>query len=173
MKLRKIPKKSLTKTASLVFNAIFHMLCLSGLIWQVTQISINFFKFDVNKDINIKLPEETFDGKNYALYSCFNNAEMLESGAYERYLRPLFDKRRQQMVIDLGPRNETSKILIRLSWYHIHRLSRPYSDKCLNYSNVYNVSNRLGAIIDCKNDVHLTAGKVFRERIVLLFGSNI
>ena len=38
---------------------LFYSLCLKGLIWQVVEISIHYFKFDVIKDINVFTPEES------------------------------------------------------------------------------------------------------------------
>ena len=51
-------------------SIFFHSLCLSGLIWQVTQISVNFFEFDVLTDIKIFTPEESKWSEKVA-YVCF------------------------------------------------------------------------------------------------------
>ena len=55
---------------------IFHSLCLSGLIWQVTQISVNFFEFDVLTDIKIFTPEESEWSEKVA-YVCFDDNELI------------------------------------------------------------------------------------------------
>lgn len=78
-------KKIVTKTAYHACNLSFYSLCLSGLIWQVTQISVNFFKFDVLKDINVVMPEEVND-TDTVLYVCFDNSEIL---SYKKYLNIL------------------------------------------------------------------------------------
>ena len=56
---------------------IFHSFCLSGLIWQITQISVNFFQFDVIKDINVITPEET-ESKRKVAYVCFHNSQVID-----------------------------------------------------------------------------------------------
>ena len=63
--------KTVSRLTYTFWSLFYHSLCLSGLIWQVTQISINFFEFDVNKDINIRMPSE-FDYKaGTSVYFCF------------------------------------------------------------------------------------------------------
>lgn len=63
-----------------VCNVSYFTLCFIGLIWQVTQISINFFQFDVISDIRLFLPKRT-EGK--AFNFCFRTFEMLK---YETYI---------------------------------------------------------------------------------------
>ena len=63
-----------------VCNVSYFTLCFIGLIWQVTQISINFFQFDVISDIRLSLPERT---EKKAFNFCFQTFEMLN---YETYI---------------------------------------------------------------------------------------
>ena len=69
--------KTVSKFTFYILQLIFHSLCLSGLIWQVTQISINLFKYDVIKDINVKTPEEV-KGDRKTAYVCFYNPEIFD-----------------------------------------------------------------------------------------------
>lgn len=69
--------KSVSKLTFYFWTLIFHSLCLSGLIWQVTQISINFFKYEVLKDINVIMPEESRKKEKVA-YVCFKNYEIID-----------------------------------------------------------------------------------------------
>ena len=57
-------------------SIIFHSLCLSGLIWQVTQISVNFFQFDVLTDVRIFTPEESKWSEKVA-YVCFYDDDLI------------------------------------------------------------------------------------------------
>lgn len=69
-----------------LLNVLYHALCILGLIWQITQISINFFKFDVNKDINVFMPEEITESDK-VLYVCFDNHEVFDPRNYNLFLR--------------------------------------------------------------------------------------
>lgn len=74
-------KKVVSKYSYLFWTLIFHSLCLSGLVWQVVQISINFFQFDTIKDINVTVPESSNDiRKVYNL--CFRNFEIIDVEMY-------------------------------------------------------------------------------------------
>ena len=77
-------KQTVRRLTYYSFQIIFHSLCLSGLIWQITQISINFFKFDVTKDINIFTPEET-DYSSKVVYICFSNVQIADKERLSRY----------------------------------------------------------------------------------------
>lgn len=77
-----------------VCNFSYLTLCFVGLIWQVTQISINFFQFDVISDIRLSLPQRT-EGK--ALNFCFQTFEMLK---YEKYIGMNYEKHIGMNVID-------------------------------------------------------------------------
>lgn len=47
---------------------ILYTICLLGLAWQITQISINYFAFDVVSDIKIIMPEEIHGTKSLNLF---------------------------------------------------------------------------------------------------------
>ena len=55
-------------------SAVFHGLCLSGLMWQVSQISVNYFKFEIVSDIKVIIPESVLGKKS--LNFCFRNHEL-------------------------------------------------------------------------------------------------
>lgn len=85
MKMVKYEKKKVTKRTYHMSNFIVHSLCLSGLIWQITQISVRFFAFDVTRSTNVALPEEITSGKK-VLYLCFENTEYMNVSLYEKLL---------------------------------------------------------------------------------------
>lgn len=70
-------KASVSKVTYFFWTIIFHSLCLSGLVWQVVQISVNFFKFDVMKDINVITPDE-IDSAAKVLYVCVSKIANLD-----------------------------------------------------------------------------------------------
>ena len=74
-------KKQVNKITYVTSTYIFRSLCLSGLIWQITQISINFFQFDIIKDINVVMPEDSIEVEK-VLYICSENSELLSYGRY-------------------------------------------------------------------------------------------
>lgn len=63
-------------------NILYHLLCLSGLVWQITQISTNFLLYDVLKDINVIMPEKV-NRSEMILTVCFENYEIL---IYDKYI---------------------------------------------------------------------------------------
>ena len=77
-------KKSISKRSYYLLNTLFHSLCLAGLLWQVTKVSIDFFHYEVMKDINIIMPEEVMN-KDKVFFMCvwFNIFDMDQ---YERIL---------------------------------------------------------------------------------------
>lgn len=81
-------KKQVNKITYVTSTYIFRSLRLSGLIWQITQISINFFQFDIIKDINVVMPEDSIEVEKF-LYICFENSELL---SYDRYIDMLESK---------------------------------------------------------------------------------
>lgn len=83
-----MPKKCVKRLTYQILNLIFHSLCLSGLTWQITQISINFFKFDVIKDINVIMAEE-LKNDDSVLYVCFENHEILQ---FENFLSLVYSE---------------------------------------------------------------------------------
>ena len=50
-------------------NIIFHAICLSGLIWQLCEVSVNYFKYNVVSDIKVIMPQND----NYVWYFHFCN----------------------------------------------------------------------------------------------------
>ena len=76
-------KRVVQKVTFQIANVLYHAACLCGLIWQVTQISINFFHFDVIKDIKVLMPEEINDTE-IALNICFENDEVLDYQLYRK-----------------------------------------------------------------------------------------
>lgn len=84
-------KKSVSKQTCYIFNLLFHSLYLSGLIWQVTQISVNFFKFDVIEDINVIAPKENTQMEKI-LYFCFENYQILQNDKYKNILIQKYKK---------------------------------------------------------------------------------
>lgn len=78
------------------WTLLFHLLCLSGLIWQVTQISVNLFQFDVSKDINIIMPEEVKD-PDKIMYMCFDNNEVID---YQKYVKLLREKSKKDSLFE-------------------------------------------------------------------------
>ena len=79
-------KKVVSKRTFQTCNFLFYSLCLAGLIWQLVQISINFFQFDVVKDINVKMPEEIGD-KGLGLNVCLDSVYVLDNDSFIEYLK--------------------------------------------------------------------------------------
>lgn len=90
-----------TKLTLKISTAIFYFLCLSGLIWQISQISINFFAFDVVSDIKIILPEEK--SNRSILNVCFRYPEL--------YNISVFNDLKSKYSIGESDVNEAWKIL--------------------------------------------------------------
>ena len=81
-------KKSVSPLMYHFCNLAFYALCLTGLLFQVTLISRNYFRFDVIRDINVIMPEESHEvGK--VLNACFGAHQILD---YEEYSRTLTRK---------------------------------------------------------------------------------
>ena len=67
-------KKEISKLTYGILTTILYALCSAGLLWQVTQISLNYFKFEVVSDIKIMLPES--DKQNKSFNFCFYSGEV-------------------------------------------------------------------------------------------------
>ena len=78
-------KKIVTKISYTFFNVIFHCLCMSGLIWQLTMISISYFSYDVVADIKIIMPEN--DNYERYLNFCYWGATVINYSKYENLLK--------------------------------------------------------------------------------------
>lgn len=87
-------KKKVSKLTFHLVTISYHCLCLSGLIWQITQISINFFKFDVIKDINVVMSDELWK-MSRVTYICFPNHNIFDEKKYSDSFdrRSKFDRR--------------------------------------------------------------------------------
>ena len=81
-------KKLVKKNTYYFWNFCYHLLCLSGLIWQVTQISMSLFKFDVNKDINVFTPDQN-DSKERTIDMCFRSSEIVRDKLYRKVVREM------------------------------------------------------------------------------------
>lgn len=84
-------KKPVSKKMYHILNIGYHMICLSGLIWQVTKISVDFFKYEVLKDISVIMPEEleVANRADRVTYFCLWNSDVL---VIEKYAS-LFQKK--------------------------------------------------------------------------------
>lgn len=78
-------KKSVSKFTYHITTTFYRTLCLCGLLWQVTKISINFFHFDTIKDIKVLMPEEISDTES-VLNVCFENDEIIRRWEYPEIL---------------------------------------------------------------------------------------
>ena len=87
-------KKEVSKLTYISWNVIYHALCVPGLIWQVVQISVNFFEFDIVKDINVIMPDE-MKYQDRVLYICFNSFETFD---HEKYIEKLYEKARNEEI---------------------------------------------------------------------------
>ena len=76
--------KPIPKFYHTIFNLSFHLLCLIGLSWQITQISINYFRYGVLSDIKIIMPGG-IDSK--ALTICFRADEMYNHSVYRDLIK--------------------------------------------------------------------------------------
>lgn len=88
MAMKRIPKKLVTKSTYHICTILFHLLCLSGSIWQITLVSVKFFKFEVTKNTHLVLPEEQ-NNTGKVLYICFENHEYMD---YKMYDKMMFEK---------------------------------------------------------------------------------
>ena len=75
-------KKSVSKFTYHITTTFYHTLCLCGLLWQVTQISVNFFHFDTIRGIKVLMPEEINDTE-LVLNVCFENDEIIRGWEYD------------------------------------------------------------------------------------------
>ena len=77
-------KKSISKRSYYLLNALFHSLCLAGLLWQVTKVSLDFFSYEVMKDINIIMPEEVKKGKTVVFICTSIKRDILDMKQYKK-----------------------------------------------------------------------------------------
>ena len=89
--------KTVSRLTYTFWSLLYHSLCLSGLIWQATQISINFFEFDVNKDINIRMPSGFDFTAGTSIYFCFKMDQFFDQEQF------------RDLVLVWSKSNETDK----------------------------------------------------------------
>ena len=89
---KKMQKKSISKCSYYSLNALFHSLCQAGLLWQVTKVSIDFFSYEVMKDINIIMPEEVKKGKT-VVFICISRS-IIDMNQYRKIIETKDFKRR-------------------------------------------------------------------------------
>lgn len=99
--------KTVSRLTYTFWSLFYQSLCLSGLIWQVTQISINFFQFDVNKDINIRMPNEIDLMAGKSLYLCFEMEQFIDEEQF-RVLNKTAMSTRQRHAVDRWQREGMS-----------------------------------------------------------------
>ena len=80
----KIVKNRVSKPVFWTFSILFHCLCLSGLTWQLTQVSVTYFRYEVISDIKVIMPEND-DFKKY-LNFCYYARDAIRFEKYEHYL---------------------------------------------------------------------------------------
>lgn len=82
----KLVKKEVSYSTYYILYTLFYTLIFLGLLWQVTQISVKYFIFDVIKDINVIMPEEM--NQTHIRYNiCFQSIQVLKEAEYlEAYL---------------------------------------------------------------------------------------
>ena len=78
-------KKIVSKPVFWILNILFHSACLSGLIWQLTEVSITYFNYAVVSDIKIIMPEKD-EFKKY-LNFCFWASSTIRYDKYRKYLK--------------------------------------------------------------------------------------
>lgn len=73
-------KRTINKILFQALSVLYYGLCLSGLTWQVTEISVRFFSFGVSRTTLFILPEDLRTGEK-VLYACFNRHEIFGMSA--------------------------------------------------------------------------------------------
>lgn len=77
---RKMKKIPVTRFLYKCSTTLFYFICLSGLIWQITLISVNYFKYDIVSDIKVIMPRSQ---SKKSLNVCFWLDQVLD---YEMYV---------------------------------------------------------------------------------------
>lgn len=95
-------KKIISKRSYYVSSAIFHAFCISGLVWQVTNISSNFFMFDTIKDINVFMPEQV-NNTNRVLYVCYDILDMINIEAWKEISKTSFRRSLDIKIYNMAP----------------------------------------------------------------------
>lgn len=74
-----------SRYTSYTLHAIFYAAILSGLIWQITEISVNFFKYETVSVIKVIMPEDDNVMKYFNL--CVDNFRVVDLSALSDYLK--------------------------------------------------------------------------------------
>lgn len=69
----------------IILHAIFYAAILAGLIWQITEISVNFFKYETVSVVNVIMPEDDNVTKYFNL--CVVNFQVADHSALSDYLK--------------------------------------------------------------------------------------
>ena len=125
---------------------LYQLLCFVGLIWQLQEISVNYFKFETVSSINIKMPG---DEKAKAINVCFIGSEILNIDKYLDSCYRFIDKenrKRRQKVIFTKSELESGKRYnyFFLAWLTISdrfSISLP-PDEVFSYSNTTRYGNK-------------------------------
>lgn len=125
-------KKIVSHRFHLFSNIIFHSLCLSGLIWQITQISVNYFEFDVVSDISLTLPEDVVDEK--ILNFCYDPEDL----------------------------KDKSKFLEILEGKNINITEELVNDFVETYSEILTLKDRFDLIPDAREAFYINSSKRFQ-----------
>lgn len=67
-----------------VFNFTYITFCIAGLLWQILQISLNYFRFDVVTDIKIIMPEDNIAVGNISLSICIPSGYVLKQSIFQQ-----------------------------------------------------------------------------------------
>ena len=115
--------KTVSRLTYTFWSLFYHLLCLCGLIWQATQISINFFEFDVNKDINIRMPSEFNFRAGKSVYLCFEMEEFYDQEQF------------RDLMLVWSKSNETAKQDV-IDWWKREGISRDVADSFIYRATV-------------------------------------
>ena len=75
----------INKTAYSLGKSLFYLSCLSGLVWQSSQILVNYFAYGVVSDIKLLLPEH--DNVELYLHFCYTMGTVVNIRKLSRYSR--------------------------------------------------------------------------------------
>ena len=150
-----------------VFNVLqflYYSVCLCGLVWQVVEISNNFFQHGVVSDIKIFMPHTIKEDKN--LHICFDRRELMNMTVYEQ----LWNKYHSSVPLSLASDSQrflfstynlTLDEIFRLSlepyevFLHLQHGARSYKIKYIHDSKIcYEFRNRLLFLFFKSDSVH-------------------
>ena len=127
------------KLISRFISLLYHLACLGGLVLQVTEISINFLKYETVSSINIKMPgvEEA-----KAINVCFRSDQVFNHSRYVNIVNRMIEESGMKF---LQPYNPVYKFILMNSMFTIaDKLNMSYDfddlieplgpQRCGNYS---------------------------------------